>query len=86
VTLSLYHFQGSIFSPIAPPKIPGLTSSLVFVQVPLLASGNWHPVSLLHVDGFSSFVDFPTDSGGPAVVDVPDVNNVPAVVGLYACC
>jgi hypothetical protein len=55
-------------------------------QVPLLASGIWHPVSHLHVDSFSTIVDFPTDSGGPAVVDFPDLNGAPAVVGLYACC
>ncbi len=51
-----------------------LTSSFVVGQAPLLASGIWHPVSLLHVDGFSTVVDFPTDSGCPAVIDVPNVN------------
>jgi hypothetical protein len=53
----------------------------------------WHSI-----DRFSTVTDFPTDSSGPAVVDIhdvplvptaaviTDVNGVPAVVGLSACC
>jgi hypothetical protein len=47
-------------------------------------------VSLLHVTGFSTVADFPTDSCGPSAVDidaavVPDVNSVIDLVGLPAC-
>jgi hypothetical protein len=31
------------------PAVAGVTSSFIVGQVPLLASGNWHPVSMLHV-------------------------------------
>jgi hypothetical protein len=52
--------------------------------------------SVLYIADFSTAADFPTDTGGPAAVDihgvptgpaavvVPDVNGVPAVVGLSA--
>jgi len=47
-----------------------------------LANGIRHLVSMLHVAGFSTVADFPTDSGGPAADDIsaaviPDVNGVP---------
>jgi hypothetical protein len=51
----------------------------------------WHLVSLLHDAGVSTVADFSTNSGGPAAVDIsaaviPDVNGIPAVAGLPACC
>jgi hypothetical protein len=43
------------------------------------------PASLLHIAGFSTVTDFPTDSGGPAAVDIA-ADAIPDVVGLLAYC
>ncbi len=39
-------------------------------------------MSLLHVADFSTVAEFTTDTGSTAASVIPDVNGVPAVVGL----
>ncbi len=72
---------------------------LLLASILVLQYCCWGPCcSGIPVARFSTVTDFPTDSGGPAAVDIhdvplvptaafiPDVTGVPALFGLAACC